>query len=186
MELKEAIYTRRSTRNYKSKFVNDEIINELIYAGINAPSAMNIQPWAFSVIQDRTLLQQLSDEAKEYLLDTLESRPYLESYRATFNDPEFNIFYNAPALLTIYAKQEGLNSAGDCTLAAQNVMLMAHSMGLGTCWIGFAQTFLNDPIIKERLGVPHNYTIIAPIIFGYPAKESGYVQKNDPSILFWK
>jgi len=186
MELMEAIYKRRSVRFYTEETVDKATIEKLIKAGTQAPSAMNVQPWAFAVIQDKALLQKISDETKVYLLASISERPYLECYRQIFGDPEFHVFYNAPALIITLAKPEGAYASGDCTLAAQNIMLAAHALGLGSCWIGFAQMSLNTPELKERLGIPKEYTIVAPIIIGHPAKTSPDINKKEPEMVFWK
>ena len=68
MELKDAIYSRRSVRKYTDKIVDKETINELINAAVKAPSAMNAQPWVFYVIQDKDLLKELSDMLHHFLL----------------------------------------------------------------------------------------------------------------------
>ena len=186
MELMEAIYKRRSVRFYTEETVDKATIEKLINAGIQAPSAMNVQPWAFGVIQDKALMQKISDETKAYLLASISEKPYLECYRQLFSNPEFNIFYHAPVLLTILAKPEGPFPACDCNLAAQNVMLAAHSIGLGSCWIGFAQMSLNTPELKEQLGIPKEYTIAAPLVIGHPAKASATVIKREPEMVFWR
>lgn len=186
MELMEAIYTRRSVRFYTEEPVDKDTIEKLIKAGIQAPSAMNVQPWAFGVIQDKALMQKISDDTKAYLLASISAKPYLEGYRPLFSNPEFNIFYHAPALLTVFAKPAGPNPSCDCTLAAQNIMLAAHSLGLGSCWIGFAQMSLNTPELKEQLGIPQEYIAVAPIIIGHPSKASIEIFKREPQILFWK
>ena len=186
MELMEAIYKRRSVRFYTEETVDKATIEKLIEAGIQAPSAMNVQPWAFGVIQDKALMQKISDETKAYLLASISERPYLERYRQLFSDPEFNVFYNAPALIITLAKPEGAYASGDCTLAAENIMLAAHSLGLGSCWIGFAQMSLNRPELKEQLGIPNEYTIAAPLVIGHPAKTSPDIIKREPEIVFWK
>ena len=186
MELMEAIYKRRSVRFYTEETVDKATIEKLIEAGIQAPSAMNVQPWAFGVIQDKALMQKISDETKAYLLASISEKPYLECYRQLFSNPEFNIFYHAPVLLTILAKPEGPFPACDCNLAAQNVMLAAHSIGLGSCWIGFAQMSLNRPELKEQLGIPKEYTIAAPLVIGHPAKTSPDIIKREPEMVFWK
>ena len=186
MELMETIYKRRSVRFYTEEPVDKDTIEKLIKAGIQAPSAMNVQPWAFGVIQDKALMQKISDDTKAYLLASISAKPYLECYRQLFSNPDFHVFYKAPALLTVFAKPEGPNPACDCALVAQNIMLAAHSLGLGSCWIGFAQMSLNTPELKEQLGIPKEYIAVAPIIIGHPAKVSAAVIKKEPEILFWK
>ena len=186
MDLTNAIYDRRSVRSFAPGAVSKEMIDKLIAAAVQAPSAMNSQPWAFSVVQDSNLLRQISIDTKAHLLSTLKEKPYLEVYRAAFTNPDFDIFYNTSTLLTIYAKPEGPSPANDCAIAAQNIMLMAHSLGLGTCWIGFARVFLELPEVKAKLNVPSDYTIIAPLIVGHPTKLIGSIAKKEPEILFWK
>ena len=186
MELKTAIYDRRSIRNYTEEKVTKEIINQLIEVGIQAPSSMNKQAWSFAVIQDPLLLKSLSDRAKEYLLAQIPEKPYLENYKGIFTNPTFNIFYNATTLLTVFARPEGPNSSADAALAAQNIMLTAHELGLGTCWIGFAQAIMSVPDVKKELGIPEHYQVIAPLIIGYPAKEMPAIKRNTPEILFWE
>lgn len=186
MELIDALYARRSTRNFTEEPIDKKIIEALIEGATYAPSALNTQPWAFSVIQDKALLKQISDETKRYLLSILETSPYLEGYKTAFSNPDFNVFYNASTLLTIYSKPISPNPACDCTLAAQNIMLMAHDKNLGSCWIGFAQLFLNTPEMKEKLNIPKDYHIIAPLVLGYPAQKKNPPSKKKPEILFWK
>lgn len=185
MEILEAIYTRRSIRKFTSEMVSKESIERLINAGIQAPSAMNQQPWAFSIIQNKELLQQISDRAKVYLLNRIDEKPILEKYREAFMNTQYNIFYHASTLITVYAKP-GPSAEGDCCLAAQNIMLAANALGLGTCWIGFAQLFFNTAEMKKEMQIPEEYTIIAPLIVGYPANKNKMIEKQSPQILFWK
>jgi len=70
-------------------------------------------------------------------------------FRAMLSDPNFHIFYHAPVLILISGTAESLWKAEDCALAAENLMLAAYVAGLGSCWIGFAQRFLNSPDGKK-------------------------------------
>ena len=79
------------------------------------------------------------------------------------------------------------NSAGpwiveDCALAAENLMLAAHALGLGTCWIGFAQGFLNTPDGKNVLGLPAAWVPIAPIIVGHPKASPPSAPRKEPEV----
>ncbi|HWR43881.1 nitroreductase [Sporomusa sp.] len=186
VELHEVINNRRSVRSYTDTNVDKAIIERLLNSAIQAPSAMNSQPWAYAVIQDVTLLKEYSDRSKHFLLSLLDQVPQLNKYKAAFENPEFNIFYNAQSLIIIFAKSKDLHSNEDCCLAAQNLMLTAHSLTLGTCWIGFARPFLNLPEVKEELNIPIAYEAIAPIIVGYPQVNPPAVPRKAPEILFWK
>ena len=100
MELLQAIRERRSVREYTGQPVSDAVLRDLIEAAIQAPSAINQQPWCFVVVQDRALLAQMSGQAKAHLLKALLSAP-AHPFRDMLNDPKFDIFYRAPALIVI-------------------------------------------------------------------------------------
>lgn len=186
MELMEAIGKRRSIRAYKPDAVSREAIDRLLDAAVQAPSAMNTQPWVFGVIQDSSTLQKYSERTKAFLLGKIAEWPWIERYREYFEDPDYSIFYNAPTLVVIYAKAISPIAQIDCTLAAENLMLAATDMGLGTCWIGFATEVLNSPEAKKELGVPEEYTVIAPIIVGYPDGPPPEREKNPPEVIYRK
>ena len=185
MELMNALYTRRSIRKYKNTPVPKEVISKLLEAATLAPSGSNSQPWSFVIIQDQELLKKYSDRAKVLCLSSLKDKPDPHDYRKILSSPDFNIFYNAGTLIIIYSS-EGATSYGDCCLAAQNLMLAAHSEGLGTCWIGFSIALLNDKDFKTELGIAQNLTAVAPIIIGYPEFTPSAYNRNPPCILVWK
>lgn len=185
MDIKEAIYTRRSIRAYKDQPVGKELIEQVIDAAIHAPSAMNGQPWGFAVIQDKQALQSLSDKTKAFLVAHVDKFPFLAGYLETLQSPDYHVLYNAPALVIILAKPNTMPIAQvDCTLAAQNLMLMARSLGLGSCWIGFAGMYLSGSESKREFGIPDDYTVVAPIILGYPSVEFSEMDRN-PAEVIW-
>ncbi|MHB1456319.1 MAG: nitroreductase family protein [Armatimonadota bacterium] len=186
MEFNDVLNSRRSVRNYKSDAIPNDIIINLINDAIKAPSAMNMQPWAFGILTDANLLRNYSEQIKQSLLANIDNTPWFLQYREYFESPDYHVFYNAPAMIVIYATTPGPISQVDCTLAAENLMLSARNMGLGTCWIGFANELLDQPKIKKELGVPSEYKVIAPIIVGYPDGLSEAPEKNPVNILFRK
>lgn len=88
---------------------------------------------------------------------------------AQFANPEFCVFYDAGTLIVICAKPMGPFAVADCWLAAENLMLAACAMGLGTCCIGSAVPALNTVDAKAELGIPLDVTAVAPIIVGVPS-----------------
>jgi nitroreductase len=143
MDVIEAIHERWSVRAFTKETVGSELVDALVSAAVQAPSAMNLQPWAFVTIEGRDALQSYSDRAKRHLLDTMQCDSPLFQYRDRLASPTFDIFYGAPLLIVIAATSSMSQAAEDCCLAAQNLMLAAQGTGLGTCCIGFARPWLS-------------------------------------------
>ena len=185
MELKVAICQRRSVREYTDRSLDKTTVMALIEASVYAPSAINVQPWAFVVIQDKVLLKRYSDRAKILVAKTMDLSAAPAEFKIMLSDPAFNIFYNAGALIVICAKPVGQHPDWDCCLAAQNLMLTAHSMGLGSCPIGFAWSLLEQPDVKVELKIPPDFVPVLPVIVGYPSKSPAATERKKPEILSW-
>jgi nitroreductase len=183
MDVTEAIYERRATRDFTTAPVAADILTKLVEAAIQAPSAFNAQPWHFTIIRNPALLDRISAAAKPYMLQTLDPKSAPNGIREHLNNPDFHVFYHAPAMILISGK-EGEWIAEDVGLAAENLMLAAHSAGLGTCWIGFAQPWLKTPEGKRAVELNQSYMPIAPIIVGYPREAPSPVPRNPP-LLHW-
>jgi nitroreductase len=153
----------------------------LLDAAVQAPSALNDQPWSFVVVQDADLLKRISDRAKLLMLHRELPPPLLEMV----SSPQFNIFYNAGTLILICAKSRDPEKAWDCCFAAENLMLAAREMGLGTCFIGFAWPALEQDDIRKDLGIPDGHTAVAPVIVGYPRSFPSGPHREAPTILRW-
>jgi nitroreductase len=182
MDLSVAISGRRSTREYTAQAVDDRSIRNLIDAAVHAPNASNGQEWTFTVVRDEGLLDRVSQAAKVHLLATLPAGPRSDRYRTSLSDPDFQIFYHAPVLILISGVAQATWVVEDCALAAENLMLAAYGEGLGTCWIGFAQSYLNTPEGKAVLGLPATWVPVAPIIVGYPTTMPAPVARKEPEI----
>jgi nitroreductase len=185
----DAIYIRRAVRHYTSQKVSRPELTLLLNAAVQAPSAMNSQPWGFVVIQDPALLKKISDGSKQMLLSDPKWHPrsgHAEHGFAPMSDPDFNIFYNASTLVIICAEKKGFGPIGDCYIAGQNFMLAAKGLGLDTCPIGFARDFLQTERMKTELKIPAEFTPVLPIILGYSSQESARaarVERRPPRIL---
>jgi nitroreductase len=182
MNLKEAIYTRRSVRDFTADPVDEKAITELIDAAIQAPSAVNQQPCSFCVVRDKTVLAKISREAKAHMLKSSPVALMSHHFQEILNDPNFDIFYHAPTLIIISTVSEIPWAIEDCALAAENLMLAARGIGLGTCWIGFAQAWLGTPEGKTAVRLPASYVPVAPIIVGHPRSVPPPVPRKEPEI----
>ena len=187
VDVMDAIYHRRAVRSYTDVHVPKDIIHQLLRAAVQAPSAVNQQPWGFVVVQDRALLKKYSDAAKTAFLSHEESSdPHMVELGRTLGNPDFNIFYDAGTLIVICAGPGTLSPAEDCCLAGENLMLAACALGLGTCPIGLARPTLNLPQTKSELGIPGEFSPVLPIIVGYPAGTTPAVPRGEPRIFSWK
>ncbi len=165
METRKAIFGRRAVREYEAKPVPERIIKEILDAGAMAPSAMDVRPCRFAIITDREEIKRLSDKAKDGLgaLGVGARLAELAKLR------EDTIFYGAPLLILIFAER-GRFKETDCALAAQNMMLMAYDIGLGSCYIGLAASLGKDRELMRGMGAEDNQDLYCTLIFGYPKK----------------
>ena len=182
MDLNKVISGRRAVREYTSQAVDDRTIRLLIDAAVQAPSAVNQQPWTFTVVRDQSLLDRISHGAKSHMIATMSGNPHAAHFQPRLSDPKFHIFYHAPVLILISAIAQGPWIVEDCALAAENLMLAAYAAGLGSCWIGFAQDFLNTPDGKSVLDLPAASVPVAPIIVGYSKTAPPPVARNEPKV----
>jgi nitroreductase len=183
-----AIHARRSVRAYDPTPLDSATIQTLLDAAVHAPTAMHEEPWAFVVVQDQALLQRLSDLAKPLFVEEVRHRNAQGASHSFdhFTRQDFNIFHGATALVIICAKPLGQFVAADCWLAAENLMLAASAIGLGSCVIGSAVAALNIRKVKTELGIPDDYSAIAPIIVGVPSGDTQATSRKEPLILSWK
>lgn len=152
MDVFEAIKRRRSVRQYKNEFVEEEKLNRVLEAARLAPSAENRQPWRFIVVTDPKVKKRLR-----------------KSY-------DYEWFLSAPLIIIACAlpREAWVRQDGeeywkvDVAIAVQNLILAATEEGLGTCWIGD----FNEKEAKKALGVPKDVRVVAMMPLGYPDEES--------------
>ena len=182
MDVLEAIRGRRAVRDYTDTAPSEAVIRSLIDTATWAPSGVNLQPWCFFLADDRATLATFSAEAKALMLGQADEHPEMARMRPMLASPEFNIFYNAPVLVVICATTSDEMALKDCCLAAQALMLAAYAQGLGTCWIGFSEAWLNTPAGRVRLGIPTGCRAVAPIIIGYPKGPAAAPERRAPDV----
>jgi nitroreductase/Pyruvate/2-oxoacid:ferredoxin oxidoreductase delta subunit len=187
--------SRRSCRNYCDRPVSHALLEDLVKIGITAPSGTNSQQWAFTILPTRQTVIELGqqialffrrlnrlaeksllrilfkwigkDELDRYYQDYYESvKEGLVEWDRSRHD---RLFHGAPAVMIISSKPDGSCPMEDALLATQNILLAAHTMGLGTCLIGFAVSAMEkDRAIKRFVGIPDNETVYSVVALGYP------------------
>lgn len=187
MSAMDAIYHRRSVRDYAPETIDQAVIRSLLAAAVHAPTAMHEEPWSFAVIQDKKLLDRLSESAKKNVSSEAQGSTSDQAKHTlhVVDKPDFHVFYNAGTLIVIYSKLEGPFVVADCWLAAENLLLAACAQGFGTCVIGFAASTLNTPEWKAELKIPAGMTAIAPVIVGVAAGVTPPVPRKPPEIVTW-
>ncbi len=164
-ETLKSIVNRRSIRHFKQQQLSDEELNIIIRAGIYAPSAYNKQEWHFTVVQNKDIFNDLNVTAKEVASCSNDSKLV-----ELANKKEFDIFYNAPTVVIVSGKKNGLTPIIDCSLATQNMMLAAHSLNIASCWNGII-TLLFDSILADdfckMLEIPKGYKPHHAVSLGY-------------------
>lgn len=172
----EVIMTRRSIRDYKEEPVCREQMAKILEAGIYAPSAMNMQPWAVRVVDNKEFIDGVTAIA-------VASNPQIAE------QPGFrNFFRNAPTVAFIACPEESYSGEYDCGLLSQNMMLSAWSMGIGSCCLGSVIPVMNMEEAKpymERLQLPEGYKLLVGIAFGYPAQDAPAAPERNASKAFY-
>ena len=181
------IYSRRSIRNYTSEIIDSELIELLLNAAIQAPTAMNEEPCAFVVIQDTKILKSLSDDIKAAILMQMESGNSVSKHiLQSATDQEFNAFYNASTLILICSQFSNKFTVADCWLATENLLLTVAANQLGGCVIGLSIDTANTTKWKNLLNIPTGTEVISAVIIGIPNEIPPVSTRKQVKILSWK
>jgi nitroreductase len=180
-----AIAERRAVRSYESRPVPKDIINKIIVAANQAPSAMNSQPWRFAVVEDKEFHKKLVEAAipnsKRMLEPFKDINP--ERYQAImkrYEELEDPIYYSAPVIIFVIGSGQFVDLS--CTLACENIMLAAYSLGLGSCYVHFGSLVTDNEEIRKELELSEDEKIYGPIIIGYTQKFPEPPPKNEPRV----
>lgn len=158
MDLLETIKTRRSIRKYTEETVDNTDIDAILEAGRWAPSGLNNQPWRFAVIRKKETKQELS-MATKYASVILGA----DTLIAVFLDRS-----------VMYDRTKDAQAIGACI---QNMLLEAHSLGLGACWLG--QILANREMVEKALGTPEDFELMAVIAIGRSAVSAQVGRRDD-------
>lgn len=147
MDLLDFIKERRSIRKYTNDTVSDADVDKILEAGRWAPSGLNNQPWRFAVIRDQDTKRKVA-EATKYSSVVLGANVLI----AVFIDNSVS-----------YDRVKDVQAIGACI---QNMLLEAHSLGLGACWLG--QILANRHKVELQLGASEHLELMAVLAIGYP------------------
>lgn len=167
------IMARRSIRNYKQVPVGRDTLNAIMECGINAPNGQNKQSWEVRVVDNQELLAQMSQAMGD-------AHPGMEFAKGCFR--------GAPVMVFIARDPSYDFSAYDCGLLAENIMLSAWSMGVGSICLGSPVRFLTDnelckPYI-EKLGFTEGYELCLCVGLGYAAEQPAAKPRDNSKVKF--
>ncbi len=214
-ETERVIHSRRSVRLYKKEQVPDFMVRRILEAGRFAPSAGNAQPWKFIVLRDPAVIEELTSTVFRFLklfrvlLDYRRPgfrwlRPFTKIFirlnRYELHPVPFGavdliarerlgLFHGAPTVILLFKDVRGVGNPDlDCGIAGQNMVLAAHSMGLGTCWVSFLKpAFKYTGKWKRRFGIRHPYKFISSIAVGWPrGNPDGMVQRDTHAVDWYE
>ena len=161
MDALEALMTRRSVRAYTGEPVSDDQVRSILAAGMQAPSANNLQPWHFVVVRRRERMDSLAGVL-----------------------PYGKMLGQAPLGIVVCADADLQPRAGywaqDCAAATQNILLASHALGLGAVWIGVYPREVRVAALREVLSLPEPVTPLCAIAIGRPAEHPAPVDRFLP------
>lgn len=184
MDALQCIAGRRSCRSYEDRPVPSEVVDELLRLGTKSATGSGMQPWGFVVIEGKERIRALSEEIKAWLLPRLKEEPWLAQYEEWLHKDSYNIFYNAHTLIGVYGDTASHWHVYDGSLCTANIMLAAHAQGLGTCWIGFGESFMARSDVKSRFGVPENFQPISLLTLGFARGHLPEAQRQEPRVFY--
>lgn len=163
MDLEKLICSRRSVRYFNKTQISDDVIQLLLKAAIWAPSGLNNQPWRFTVIRDQDKKNGLSGFTKY-------------AYIIKESSVSICVFIDKIAM---YNREKDIMAIG---ASIQNMLLQAHAIGLGSCWLG--EILNKKEQVREFINVSADYELMAVVSFGYPqGKQSPGSRKKVESFI---
>ena len=197
VQLVRLMASRRSCRSFLDQAVDHSILDDLVKIGCTAPSGTNCQLWTFTILPDREAVLTLGKKVRDFyvklntmaekkwlrLVLRLVGKPELEQYYQGYCEivkeglAEFEqtgvdrLFHGAAAAIVIGSRPGATLPKEDAMLASQNILLAAHSMGLGSCLIGMAvEAMKNDRKIQTAISIPQEEAVYSIIALGYSAE----------------
>ena len=179
-EVLRVIAERRSVRKYKPEQIKEEELKLILEAGLQAPSGHNDQPWFFTVIQNRELMNEINEESKAGMRNSS-----IDWMINMANNSLTDLMYGAPTLVVIAGRTDAISSFADQCAAIQNMLLAAESLGIGSCWLGLTNFYLKKRENLDKLGIPEGYEAYYCITLGYKAEGVSYTapKRKNPDCI---
>jgi nitroreductase len=166
-EVIRAILARRSVRAFRAESIKTEDLDAILECASYAPSAMNVQNWHFTAIRDGAVIDKLNGWIAAEIKES--GNPYLQGI---LERSDGKVFRNAPCVIVVSTEKQDRFSIINASAATQNMLLAAHSLGIGSCWIGTVGMLSTSKRADEyasELRVPAGYVPSFGVTLGYSA-----------------
>jgi nitroreductase len=213
--VEKVIMERRSIRGFKKEPLPDSMIRRILEAGRFAPSAGNSQPWRFVVVKSPEMLAEMEKDAIRMVklfmffmdytrgswLRRLLTKPMAKFYirilpnelhpvpfglMSQISQGQTGVFHNAPTIVLLVEDRRGVSSPPtDIGICGQNMVLAAHSLGAGSCWIGLIKLLMYYPKWRKRFGIRYPYRLNDCIAFGWQKPRADGVVPREAQIVQW-
>jgi len=207
------VLNRRSVRNFKDRPVPEPLIRRVLEAGRFAPSAGNCQPWKFIVLTDKALMNELNEgiwAGLNFVHTIYEDDEMVKQLAAGFEltpqapgtfDPRVVIggmgsaargygpvLHNAPVVILMLEDERAISGGGiNIGICGQNMTMVANSLGLGCCWVGFAAVAGRIPALADKLGIEPPWKLMSSLALGYPKfKQEGMVSREYRPVTWFR
>lgn len=160
----ENLFTRRSIRNFSDKKISKSDLELIAKAAVYAPSAMNMQKWQITVVDNKDKIQSLARVIARHL----------------GRDEGYN-FYAPDALIITSNPRDNRNGAEDCACALENIFLAAHALGIGSVWINQLKGICDAPEVRaelDKLSIPSDHLVWGMAALGYASQPPKEAVKN--------
>jgi nitroreductase len=155
------IKSRHSIRKFKPVPVDETVIGDAVECARHAPTAMNVQPWLFGIVQDRKMLEKIAELTEHG-----------------------KFIARAPLCIAVFGEKNATYYLEDCCAATENLIIALQAYGIGSCWVaGEKKAYAKE--VRNLLNVPDTYTLVSLVPAGIPADIS-IVQKKDLKKVVFK
>lgn len=171
MDVMECLLGRRSIRSFTDRKIKREDLETIVKAGYHAPSAMNRQTWQFTVVQNKDKIESLA-----------------ECLRKKLNRDRGYNFYRPDVFVLCSNDRENFLGREDCAVAIENMMLAAHSLGIGSVWINQFFEVCDDENVRRALrdaGVPDGHVVWGSIAMGYASPDAKVNPQKNSNVVKW-
>ncbi|MDK9710175.1 nitroreductase family protein [Acidaminobacter sp.] len=157
-----ALYERKSVRRFLPDQLKDEDILAVIEAGNQAPSGHNTQPVRFTILQDQALIDHINDATKNVMRDS--EVDWIRKFGAS---ERYHLLHKAPTVVIVSVRSDVYSPVADASAAVENMLVAAHSLGIGSVWVGLISSYFQLPEAYGKLKIRDGYKPLYAVCLGY-------------------